>query len=206
MAAWSWSERPRAALLYALTALVALAELAVFALALTPDVHPVYRAFFIDKTTTCLEKPVSGAYAPGTTLSFRPDGGKAAEAIKLCGWSGPVGDGTHSIGTSSRFRIALPPDAGALGLTLAMTTGRVAPQRVVVSANGVTLGEMTVDSPAVPTQATFELPAAVVAASATLDIAFGYPDAFLPGPRANEIYSRAVKLLTFRLAPAGDAG
>jgi hypothetical protein len=189
-------------LLYALVALVALAELAIFILALTPDVHPVYRAYFIDRTTTCLERRVSGAYVLGQTISFRPDGGKAAQDVKACGLSGPVGDGTHSIGTSSRLKLDIPPDAGDLILTVEATAARIAPQRVIVSANGRKLGEFTAESSTVATSASFAVPAEVSAQGDALAISLTYPDAFLPRPRASEIDSRAIKLLIFRLAPA----
>ena len=89
---------------YLLVGLVALFELGVFWLMLHPDVPPDYRAYYIDKTTTCLNQPVSGAYTLGTVIPFTPEGRDAAEPVRVCGWEGPTGDGTHAVGTSSRVR------------------------------------------------------------------------------------------------------
>ncbi len=65
----------------ALIALVAGFELWVAWLALHPQVSSDYRAYYIDQTTTCLNKPVSGLYTLGSTVSFMPDDQTGGAAI-----------------------------------------------------------------------------------------------------------------------------
>ena len=89
---------------YVLAGLIALFEFAVFWLMLNPDVPPDYRAYYIEKTTTCLNQPVAGTYSLGTTIDFTPDGREAAKLLRVCGWEGPTGDGNHAVGTSARLR------------------------------------------------------------------------------------------------------
>ncbi|TIU31510.1 MAG: hypothetical protein E5W38_15750, partial [Mesorhizobium sp.] len=110
-----WSEPTRSAIPpltlagYALAGALAAAEIAILALALNPQVDDDYRAYYIDKTTTCLNRDAVGRYTPGRTVSFRSDGASEAMGMMVCGWSGPVADGTHSLGETSRLRLALPP-------------------------------------------------------------------------------------------------
>lgn len=101
--------------------LLALGELAVLALALSPDVDAAYRAYYTDRTTTCLDREVPGDYTLGVTVSFRPDGAGQMTKIRVCGLDGPVDDGTHSVGTSSRLRIAA---TSAAPLVLRLTMNR----------------------------------------------------------------------------------
>lgn len=188
--------------LYGLAGLLAAVELVVFGLALSPDVDPIYRAYYIDKTTTCLDRRAAGDYAPATTVSFRPDGAAEAKAMRVCGWDGPAGDGTHSVGTTSRLRVRTPPAEGGLVLKLEMTA--VLPpeqpqQRVRVSINGLPAGQATLVGSA-PQMASFPVPAAA-SRDDLLEIEFEYPDAFLPAPRISETRKRAIKLLSFALEP-----
>ncbi|TJV02238.1 MAG: hypothetical protein E5Y18_28015, partial [Mesorhizobium sp.] len=74
------------------------------------------------------------------TVSFRSDGAKRAASIKVCGWSGSAGDGTHSLGETSRLRVKIPPLRDGLMATLQMAAVIRPPQitqRVVISVNGV---------------------------------------------------------------------
>src|SRR5215217_2437428 len=118
----------------------------------TPDVPEDYRAYYISKTTTCLNQPVSGQYAGGM-VSFLPDGGDAAKPIKVCGWEGPAGDGTHAVGTSARLRFALPQAVRNPVLRVEMIAvekdGRGVTQRVDVLVDGEPVGEImvTADGP-----------------------------------------------------------
>ena len=61
---------------YALVALLAGGEVAILGLALNPQVHPDYRAFYIAETTTCLNRDRIGTGDPdllmtGTKLVLR---------------------------------------------------------------------------------------------------------------------------------------
>ncbi|WP_245420427.1 MULTISPECIES: hypothetical protein [unclassified Mesorhizobium] len=186
---------------YALAGALAAAEIAILALALTPNVNDDYRAYYVDKTTTCLNRDAIARYTPDRTVSFRSDGATETAGMRVCGWSGPVADGTHSLGETSRLRLALPPPRDGLRATLelaAVIRPWRSSQRVVISANGVEVHRATVSGTA-PMTVTFVIPHAVLAGKATLDMAFDYPDGVPQSADASNIYNRAIKLQSFRL-------
>ncbi len=190
---------------YALVAALAGSETVILALALNPDVHPDYRAFYIDRTTTCLNRDTIGSYTPGQTISFRRDGRKQAASIKVCGWSGPAGDGTHSLGETSWLRLKLPPLGHGLKATLQMAAVVRPPQitqRVVISVNGIRAHEATLSGEE-PQTVSFIIPHTALADAKPLEIAFDYLDAISPTQAASNIYKRAIKLVSFRLDPLG---
>ncbi len=189
---------PLRAAAYAGAAALALGELAVLALALSPDVDATYRAYYLDRTTTCLDRNVSGEYAIGTTVSFRSDGAEVMAKIRVCGLDGPVADGTHSVGTSSRLRVVA---ASAAPLVLRLTMNRAAAaagttQRVRVVVDGAPAGEATVGD--ADQTAEFALPP--VLADGRAEITLEYPDAMAPTPLTSETRLRAIRLLSFQLA------
>src|SRR5688572_14035050 len=94
---------------------------------LHPQVPADYHAYYIDQSTTCLNQPVSGDYVLGTEVSFLPDGLEQARSLRVCGWEGPAGDGTHAVGKTSRLRFAVPETASPLALELEL--GLVAVKR-----------------------------------------------------------------------------
>jgi len=187
---------------YTLAALIALFELAILWQALHPNVSADYRAYYIDKTTTCLPQPVKADYTLGTELDFR-SGGDDTRELRPCGWDGPAGDGMHSIGQTSRLRLSVGP-AQNLVLMVELTGATLpgpAQQRVLVSANDTELGELLV-TPAKTERSTLSIPAQAVGDSGYLDIKFDYPDAISPGNRVSNTYWRSVKLTALRLSPA----
>lgn len=198
-----WSEhRPLALAAYALAALLAVFELAVLWQALHPSVPDNYRAYYIDRTTTCLAQPVSGDYMLGTALDFR-SGGDDTRALRPCGWDGPAGDGMHSIGQTSRLRFATG-SAAPLTLMLeltAVTLNGAGDQTIRVSSNDMALGELTL--PAGTTERfTLDIPADAIV-DGLLDIALDFPDAVNPNGRTANTHWRAVKLVAAELSPAG---
>jgi hypothetical protein len=201
---WSYIPAPyrRAASLggYALAAVLGAAEIIILALALNPNVNADYRAFYIDRTTTCLNRDATGSYTVGQTVSFRSDGAKQAASIKVCGWSGSAGDGTHSLGETSRLRLKMPPLGLGLAATLQMAAVIRPPQitqRVVISVNGVRAHAVTLSGKQ-PRTVSFVIPPALGKAD-TLEIAFDYLDGIPPTPAASNIYKRSIKLVSFRL-------
>ena len=128
--------RGNAPILYSLVAVAVAFELGVTWLALHPAVGPDYRAYYIDLSTTCLNKPMAGTYALGDQLSFLPPGHAAARKVRVCGWDGPAGDGTHSVGTTSRLHFAVPAAKGS-SFTLSQVVFRN-----VASENDAALNEL----------------------------------------------------------------
>jgi hypothetical protein len=186
-------------LAYALAAVLAAAEIAILVLALNPKVGPDFRAFYIDRTTTCLNRETEASYLIGQTVSFRRDGGKAASNIKVCGWTGPAGDGTHSLGETSRLRVNVEHH-GPLTATVEMSPVLRAPvtrQRIVISVNGDEVARIALTEPT-PRKFMFAVPGG----ARTLEISFDYLDGIPPNRSASNIYKRAVKLISFKLAEA----
>ena len=197
---------------YLLAALLAGAEIVILGRALNPQVHPDYRAFYIDETTTCLNRDRIGSYRLGETVSFMHLGKqrermKRADAMKVCGWTGPTGDGTYSLGETSRLRVKIPEEpGGGLTATLEMAPMLRPPQttqRVAVSVNGVRVHEATLSCDT-PQKVSFVIPQAVFDGTGVLDMAFDYPDSVPQTPVASNIYDRAIKLISFRLDPAAE--
>ena len=185
---------------YAFTGILAAAEIVILALALNPTVNADYRAYYIDRSTTCLNRDSVGDYTLGATVSFRNGGGKKATSMKVCGWSGPAGDGTHSLGETSRLRVRLPSHRGSLRITMEMSAVIRPPQttqRVVFSVNGVEAHQVTLMGK--PSRiVSFAIPSAV-ANSEVFDITFDYLDGIPPHRFASNTYKRAVRLLSFRI-------
>lgn len=186
---------------YGAVALAIAFEVAVVWLMLRPDVPADYRAYYIDRTTTCLNQPVSGAYAFGTNVSFRSDGRELAMPLRVCGWEGPAGDGTHAVGTSSRLRFT-PPDSVEGPLLLSLELVAVArdghpSQRVEITANGVALGTVTV-LPETPQQFELTVPGAAIQ-SGPIEVELHFPDAIRMSPSDSNTRWRSIKLLSARL-------
>lgn len=191
---------PAALAAYALAALLALVELAVLWQTLHPRVSDDYRAYYIDRTTTCLPQPVTGTYALGTELDFR-SGGSETRELRPCGWDGVAGDGTHSIGEASRLRFAVDTPQG-LTLTLDLTASTLdgpPQQRVEISAGATPIGEALVASDKTD-RFTFAIPASAVV-DGFVDILLDYPYAIAPRPGIANNYWRAIKLVSASLKP-----
>ena len=192
------------AVLYTIVACLFVAELAVLWTALHPNVAPDYRAFYIDHTTTCLNRTVtSGAYSIGETVSFRPDGAAKARSLKVCGWSGAVGNGTHSLGEMSRLRFALDSQAPSVDLILTLEVAPVLrpgtpAQDVSVSANGRQLHRATLTN---QEPATIDVPLdrSTLHESGVLEIQLDYPNSIATSRLASNTSNRAIKLLSLRL-------
>lgn len=191
---------------YAVVALAIAFELTVVWLMLHPQVPPDYRAYYIDQSTTCLNQPVSGAYAIGTTISFRSGGIEQAKPVRVCGWEGPAGDGTHSVGLTSRLRFALTdPTPGPLSLMLelvAVEKDGHPVQRVAIEANGTPIETATALAGIPLTLDLVIAPEIIASNPAALEIALHYADAIRMSPSDSDTRRRAIKLLAARLDPA----
>ncbi len=193
-----WGANALAAALFAF-------EAGVVWLMLHPDVPEDFRAYYIDRSTTCLNQPVPGTYAFGTVVDFTSDGREQAMPLRVCGWEGPAGDGTHAVGTSSRLRFRGEPQPGshALVLDLAAITrdGEPQPQRVEVLIDADLTATLDV---ALPEPQSFSLPVPEDAlADGTLELILRFPDAVQMGPTDPDTRYRSVKLTRAGLVPAG---
>lgn len=180
---------------YALVALFGAFELYTLWLAVNPDVPADYDAYYISKTTTCLNQPVSGDYSGGV-VSFLPDGADAAKPIKVCGWEGPAGDGTHAVGTSARLRFALSEPVRMPVLRVEAVAvekaGQAMDQRVDVLVNGEPVGGILITAGG---PKTFDVPLNLpVAGTGTYDITFAFPEAVQMGPTDPPTRWRSIKL------------
>jgi hypothetical protein len=188
-------------LLYGVAGLVALFELGVTWVALHPHVPADYRAYYLDRTTTCLNEPVAGTYSAGTEIPFRSGYEHAIAPLRVCGWEGPAGDGLHAVGESARLRFRLDGFVRNRTLTLEMVAVDFAGPRgqpVAVTANGRKVGTVRV-LPGTPQRFTLPLPDTVPAADATVDVELGFPEAILVDPTDSNTRKRSIKLSAARV-------
>lgn len=183
--------------LYSLAALVALFELGMSWVALHPNVPADYRAYYIDATTTCLNQPVSGAYAQGTRIPFISGYEKLITPLRVCGWEGPAGDGLHAVGESARLRLKLLGSAHDVTLRLAMVAvdfaGAVG-EPVDVVVNGSTIGRAQVQT-GTPQDFAFAVPDAVLGTAKVLDVELAFPRAIRVDPQDSDTRKRSIKLV-----------
>ena len=187
--------------LYAIAGVVALFELGVTWVSLHPNVPADYRAYYLDRSTTCLNEPVTGAYLPGTTLRTVSGYETAVKAINVCGWEGPVGNGLHAVGEQSRLRFTLTPSSHNLKLMLelsAVDMATAAGQPVDVYANGTKIGRAQVLAGA-PQGFSFAVPDAALTPNHLLDVELRYPEAILISPQDSNTRKRSIKLTSVRV-------
>ena len=196
-----WPDRPWGPLMYGLAATLALAEIVILWQAIHPQVSPEFRAYYIDRSTTCLPLPGTGAYTLGTEIDFR-SGGSETRQLLSCGWDGPAGDGMHALGETSMLHFATGP---AQDLTLMLElTGVTLPgppqQTVDVSVNGTPIGTLEL-APGETKRVHFPVPATALGEHDFADIRLDFPDAISPREGIANNYKRSIKLVAVRLAP-----
>jgi hypothetical protein len=142
----TWSSRAvRTALRVLFTAAVCL-DLGIAVLALHPNVSPAYAAFFISRTSDCLLRPVDGRTKSGSTVRL-VDGSPDAVHVIACGMESPEKTGTWTVGHHAALLLPMAAAGGqelVLQLADAFLPRPDSVQRLVVSANGVSLGEADV--------------------------------------------------------------
>ena len=200
------SPRPWRPIAYGVVALAIAFELLVVWWMLHPQVPADYRAYYIDETTTCLNQPVSGDYVLGTKVSFLSDGRALASPLRVCGWEGPAGDGTHAVGQTARLRFALPPGTtGPLALHLdlvAIEREGHPSQRVGIAINGSVLDTVTARQ-GEPLAVDVRIPAEILAAHPDrLELELQLPDAISMSPSDSKTRMRSIKLLSAQLGAA----
>ena len=193
-------------LLWLAVPLVASFELYAASLVLRPNVDPVYRAYFIDRSTDCWPHVTAARYSLGKPLSFVAGSPNLFLPNKGCGWFYPNARGTWSYGRYSTLMFRFSPVDVPLALTItagAMVNPAHPTQRVEVSANGQKLGALRFDAVA-PETRSVAVPAEL-AKGGSLDMRFDFPDARSGrelGPNEDS-HLRAIRFLSVTLQKAG---
>lgn len=194
--------------LYGLAAVLAAVELFVGWQAIHPHVSDIYRSYYIDQSTTCLDQPVPGDYAFGTEVPFVSGSETLIKPLRVCGWEGPAGDGLHAVGESARLRFALPAGVGNLSLMLqlvAVDFAKGAGQPVTVVVNGKVLDTLTVHT-TTPQRFTITIPDDVLAADNLLNVELKFPQAIRVDPNDSATRKRSIKLSAASVTTGQDAG
>jgi hypothetical protein len=171
-------------LAYFLIAVLALFETGVVVLVLHPDVSDLYRAYYIERSTSCWPRKVTGVYQPNRLISFAYGvKGGSAEDVQLCGWNLLEGMGTWTLGDDVRLRLGVPVPGKPFSLILtaeAFVSAENPVQRVIVSVGGKTVKSF-IHTTTDPLATRIDIPAEVVPPGArTIDVKLGLPDALAP--------------------------
>ena len=172
-------------------------ELAVLGMIAMPNVEPQYRAVYIERTSECWPRKVSGTVEPGRTVSFLADADDRSKPLLRCGWLDAEELGTWSIGPEARLLLQLEPSRSAtVDIEVLPFAER---QEVLVTANGTPLTEWTLTK-AGPRLQTLELP---VVADGRVELAFHFPHTTSPRDLglSNDGRELAIRLLSLTLTP-----
>jgi hypothetical protein len=136
-------------------ALIALVDAGVLYMVLFPNVSPEYRAYYIDRTSSCFPRAdnvATGYYPFGEPINFitgnnsiEPRNGFSLDTVRYCGFMPPSSTGIRSFGDYGLIRMKGPFPADDLLLTFASwtNTGADKPRREVqVQVNGEEVGTL----------------------------------------------------------------
>lgn len=138
-----------------IVALIALVDAGVLYMVLFPNVSPAYRAYYIDRTSSCFPRAdnvATGYYPFGEPINFvtgnnniEPRNGFSLDTLRYCGFMPPSSTGIRSFGDYGIIRMKGPFPADDLLLTFASwtNTGADKPRREVqVQVNGEEVGTL----------------------------------------------------------------
>lgn len=133
-------------------AFIAVFDAIVLYMVLFPQVAPDYRAYYIDRSSSCFPRIISGYYPLGEPLSFVPDrNGYALDTVRWCGFMPPSSTGIRSFGDYGiiRMQVPLPDDDLLLTFESWANTDSSKPERDVdVVVNGENVGTLQFTSAA----------------------------------------------------------
>jgi hypothetical protein len=200
----SWSDpakSPAAGLQRVLLGVVIAANLAIAAVALTPDVSSAYRAYFMAHTSDCLPRPVDGNAAIGTEMALTNDS-PWPRHIASCGLVDPEPDGTWTLGNETRLLLAIPDTGYTVTLDIAdvFLAGIVHRQQVVIALDGTDLATASFGAGG-RHRIVFTIPPGLVGADGTATLSILLPDARPSGARGEQ-RPLGIKLAAIRLDPA----
>lgn len=174
-----------------IVALIAVFELYVLYLVLTPKVADDYRAYYIDRSASCFPRQITGYYELGQPISFVPGrNGLTRDIVRWCGFQPPGKTGIKSFGDYGIIRLRFDVPDGDLKLTFTSNSNASTsqPEREVnVVVNGTKIGTLTYrDSKRV--LGDMVIPEAVAkAGEGGLDIKFEVPRIGPPGTNSEPV-------------------
>jgi hypothetical protein len=102
----------------AVVLLIAVFDLGVLYMVLRPNVSPEYRAYYIDRTSSCFPRVISGFYPLGEPVSFNSvHNGYNQDTIRWCGFLPPSPTGIRSFGDYGILHLEFPDPGEDLLLT-----------------------------------------------------------------------------------------
>jgi hypothetical protein len=142
---------PRPIPVIAIAALAAL-ELALVGFAVgTSDVSENYRAYYIERTTGCIDRPAIGSYRLGETLSLSQHEDSAFAKVLACGFGYGQRGGTWLQGNLAKLQFTDPPPSGPLVFEFKATPELYddqPTQQLTLLANGMTVATIDMSAPA----------------------------------------------------------
>jgi hypothetical protein len=202
----SWSDSPRPApapLQRILLAAVIAANLAIAAIALAPNVPAAYRAYFITRTSDCLERPVDGGATVNEPMALT-DHSSWTQHIVACGVADPEPDGTWTLGKRAELLVRIPKANYRATLDIAdvFIAGIVHQQQVDVLVGGATVKTTTFTAGG-SRQVGFSVPSSLLKADGVTSIAILLPDAQSSRARGEQ-RPLGIKLAAIRLDKLPD--
>jgi len=174
--------------------------LATAVVSLTPNVSTEYRNYFITQTSDCYPRPVDGRHVLNKSMDLK-SGSEWPRHLIVCGATAPETNGTWTIGLKAEFLLKpLPVQSYVLilGISDAFIVEPSDYQRVVVRANGSTLGSSKLDHPR-EQELSFDVPAKfITSGKGALRVELNLPDA-RRGKTRREPRSLGIKLATITL-------
>ena len=205
--------RPRAWHLVAV-ALIAIFDAVVLYMVLFPRVEPDYRAYYIDRTSSCFPRVISGYYPLGEPISFVPGrSGYSRDTVRWCGFMPPSNTGIRSFGDYGiiRMNVPLPDDDLLLTFSSWANTDSKKPERdvdVVVNGENVdTLvfkSQYRVNGRIVIPQRVAKLGGKDAHGNDILEIKFVVPRIGPPGTNSEPV-TLQLRLEALRVVPLGNA-
>lgn len=188
-------------------ALFGLFELWVGWLALNPKVNADYRAYYIDRTSSCFprdEKVATGYYPLGTPVTFVAGrNGYQRDTLRWCGFMAANKQGTRSFGDYGILRLKFDVPDEDLQLTFSSFTNansKDLPQEVSVVVNGEEVTKLAFKS-AKRVDGNIRIPKSLAkAGDGGLEIAFMVPRIGPPGTNSEPV-TLQIRLEALRVVP-----
>lgn len=192
----------------AVVALIAVFDLGVLYMVLRPNVSPEYRAYYIDRTSSCFPRVISGFYPLGEPVSFTgAHNGYNQDTIRWCGFLPPSSTGIRSFGDYGILHLKFPDPGEDLLLTFEswVNSDSNQPKRNVdVVVNGERVDVLTYAG-AGRVDGKIVIPERLVAAgNGTMEIRFDVPRTGPPGTNGEPV-TLQLRLESLRLVKLSEA-